>query len=111
MNRKILALALIVAMVLPIAVSAVDIEDKANLTDEQKEAKEDVESYMWNIASLIQGVGLVIGVVALMAGGILFMVSSEDPAKRDQAKNVLKMGIGGAMIIFLAPTLMTFLLG
>lgn len=102
--KKAIALAIVVGIVLPIAASA------ANLSSNQTQAQADIQGYMWNIASLIRTVGLVAGVVALSAGGIMFMMSSEDPAKRDQAKNIIKMGVGGAIIIALAPSLMMFLL-
>ena len=101
---KILLAVLVVFIVVPVVCKA------ANTTLRNDTAAEEIDNYMGSITGLIQKIGGTIGLAVLSVGGVMFMVSNENPAQRDQAKTIIKMGVIGTMVLVLAPAIIAYLL-
>jgi len=103
-SLKVLLALLVVFLVVPALC------DAANTTLRNETAAEEIDDYIGSITALITKVGGTIGLAVLSVGGVMFMVSSENPAQRDQAKNIIKMGLVGTAILVLAPAIIAYLL-
>jgi|TARA_Y100000310_G_C20554666_1_gene749912 hypothetical protein len=82
-----------------------------NLSQEQESAVEEIESTIGSITSLIRLIGGTIGTLVITAGGVMFMTSGENPERKEQAKQVLTMGVIGLIVILVAPSIVGFIIG
>jgi Na+/proline symporter len=82
-----------------------------NLSQEQESAVAEIESTIGGITSLIRLVGGTIGTLVITAGGVMFMTSGENPERKEQAKQVLTMGVIGLVVILVAPSIVGFIVG
>jgi hypothetical protein len=104
MNKKI-----VIAIVFACVFLLVQIGSVHAIKKDQKEAVEGIEDTIGNVVDLIQLIAGSIGALVLTAGGIMFMVSGESPEKKDQAKQILTMGVIGMVIIFAGPWIAQFI--
>lgn len=100
-----LVLLLIIAM--PI-VAAADFDDDISSSDKQK--FDEILKPVMKIYSFIKYTATVLAVLFLVFAGITFIISSNDPSKREQAKTMASYVIIGLIVIWVAPLVVDFLL-
>jgi len=101
----ILALLLIVTMP---AVLAADFDDKISSSDKAK--FDEILEPVMKIYSFIKYAATVLAVLFLVFAGVTFIVSSNDPSRREQAKTMAAYIIIGLIVIWVAPLVVEFLL-
>ena len=101
----ILALLLIVAMP---AVLAADFDDDISSSDKAK--FDEILKPVMKIYSFIKYTATVLAVLFLVFAGVTFIVSSNDPSRREQAKTMAAYIIIGLIVIWVAPLVVEFLL-
>ena len=63
------------------------------------------------IYNLVKYSATVIAVVVLLFAGISYMLSGDNPAKREQAKSMITYVVIGLIVIWVAPLLVNFIVG
>lgn len=71
----------------------------------------ELNNQLSRIRLLIVGIGSALGALVISIGGVMFMTSIDNPAKREQGKTIVQYAIIGTIIIVSAPYIMAFLLG
>ena len=71
----------------------------------------EIENKVWDIYSLIQILATVCGTIAIAYGGLSFMISGNDPMKRNQSKQIIMGAIVGLVVIWVAPYVARALMG
>jgi len=102
------ALAVLCLLTIPQLVIAAAMPD--NLSAEQTAAAVEIQSTVSSITSLIRLVGGTIGTLVITVGGVMFMTAGEKPEKKEQAKQILAMGVIGLVIILIAPAIVGFII-
>jgi type IV secretory pathway VirB2 component (pilin) len=101
----ILALLLILSM--PVALAA-SFDDDISSSDKQK--FDEILKPVMKIYSFIKYAATVIAVLFLVFAGVTFIISSNDPGRREQAKTMAAYIIVGLIVIWVAPLIVEFLL-
>lgn len=110
MNKKALFLAIVICS-LTLARAVYAENDSDNTTAGQMQAAADIQKTVGTITNLIRLVGGTVGTLVITVGGILLMTAGESPEKKDHAKQVITMGVIGLIVILVAPSLVSFILG
>jgi hypothetical protein len=82
-----------------------------NLTENQTNAMNEIKTTVGSITLFIRLIGGAVGTLVLTAGGVMFMTAGEKPERKEQAKQILTMGVIGLVIILIAPAVVTFIIG
>ena len=112
MNKRIysiIGLVLFVAMFALQLVAAVDFNQTISASD--KATFDTMLSPVMKIYNLVKYFASAIAVVVLLFAGITYITSGNDPGKREQAKNMAMYVIIGLIVIWLAPLIVSFIIG
>lgn len=100
-------LALLVILSMPIAL-AVDFDKDISSSD--KARFDEILKPVMKIYSFIKYTATVLAVLFLVFAGVSFVIHSNDPGKREQAKTMAAYIIIGLIVIWVAPLIVEFLL-
>ena len=90
-------------------VSAADFDQ--DISDEDKEAFDEILEPVMKIYNLVKYSATVLAVVVLLFAGLTYMTSGSNPAKREQAKNMVMYVVIGLIVIWIAPLIVNFIVG
>ena len=90
-------------------VSAVDFNEE--LSDEDKQAFDEILEPVMRVYSLIKYIATVVAVIVLFFAGLTAMLSGSNPAKREQAKSMIMYVVIGLFVIWAAPLLVNLIVG
>ena len=97
---------LVLMLVLPMTVLAVDLQQQ--ITPEDKAKFDEILSPVMKIYNLVKYAATIIAALFLLLSGINYMSSGSDMLKRDKAKNMAGYVIVGLVIIWATPYLVNF---
>ena len=112
MNKKIysiIGLVLLVAMFALNFVVALDFNQ--TISPQDKATFDSMLSPVMKVYNMIKYFASAIAVVVLLFAGITYIMSGNDPAKREQAKNMAMYVVIGLIVIWLAPLIVNFIVG
>jgi len=87
--------------------SAVDFNE--DITEEDKEAFDEILEPVMKIYNLIKYSATVIAVMVFLFAGVTYMMAGSNPAKREQAKNMVTYVVVGLIVIWVAPFVVNFI--
>ena len=88
-------------------VVAIDFDDDISSSD--KETFDEILEPVMKIYNLVKYSASVLAVIILLFGGITYMTAGSNPAKREQAKNVVMYVVIGLIVIWVAPLVVNFI--
>jgi len=112
MNKRIysiMGLALLVTMFALQCIYALDFNQTVSASD--KATFDTMLSPVMKIYNLVKYFASAIAVLVLLFAGITYIMSGDDPAKREQAKNMAMYVVIGLIVIWLAPLIVNFIIG
>jgi type IV secretory pathway VirB2 component (pilin) len=112
MNKRIysiIGLVLLVAMFTLQCVYALDFNQSVSAQD--KATFDTMLSPVMKIYNLVKYFATAIAVIVLLFAGITYIMSGNDPGKREQAKNMAMYVVIGLIVIWLAPLIVNFIVG
>jgi preprotein translocase subunit SecE len=110
MNKKtfsMLGLVLLLSVFVLNFISAVDFNQ--DISSQDKETFDQILEPIMKIYNLVKYSASVLAVIVLLSGGITYMTAGSNPAKREQAKNVIMYVIIGLIVIWIAPLIVNFI--
>ena len=110
MNKKtfsMLGLVLLLSVFVFSFISAVDFNK--GISSQDKETFDEILEPIMKIYNLVKYSASVIAVIVLLSGGITYMTAGSNPAKREQAKNVIMYVVIGLIVIWIAPLIVNFI--
>lgn len=110
MNKKtfsLLGFILLLSVFVLNFISAVDFNQ--DISSQDKETFDQILEPVTKIYNLVKYSASVLAVIVLLSGGITYMTAGSDPAKREQAKNVITYVIIGLIVIWVAPLMVNFI--
>jgi succinate dehydrogenase/fumarate reductase cytochrome b subunit len=112
MNKRIysiIGLVLFVAMFALQLVTGLDFNQ--SISSQDKATFDTMLSPVMKIYNLVKYFASAIAVVVLLFAGITYIMSGNDPGKREQAKNMAMYVVIGLIVIWLAPLVVNFIVG
>ncbi|MDD3175342.1 MAG: pilin [Candidatus Nanoarchaeia archaeon] len=100
---------LLLMLMLSNIVLAVDFDD--DISDEDKETFDQILEPVMKIYNFIKYSATILAVVFLVFAGLSFIASGGDQGKREQAKMMGTYVVIGLIIIWVAPLIVSFLVG
>lgn len=97
---------LILLLALPV-IYAIDLNQPVSAADQA--TFDQMLQPVMKIYSFVKYIASVLAALCLLFAGITYMISGDDPKKRDQAKNMATYVIIGLIIIWAAPLIVSFL--
>ncbi len=79
------------------------------ISDEDKETFDEILDPVMKIYNLVKYSATVLAVVVLLFAGVTYMTSGSNPAKREQAKNMVMYVVIGLIVIWIAPLIVNFI--
>lgn len=107
--NKAIAILLLVLIALPMAVLAVDFG--GDISPEDQATFDGILEPVMKIYNFIKYAATAVAVLFLVFAGINFIMSGGDQAKREQSKAMATYIIIGLIVIWIAPLIVTFLVG
>ena len=101
-----LGLALVLSIATPVLAS-IDLSEEISAEDEA--SFDEILEPVMDVYNFVKYIATAIAALVLVGAGIVFMLSGSDPAKRDQAKNMIMYVIFGLIIIWIAPLIVEYL--
>jgi type IV secretory pathway VirB2 component (pilin) len=102
----------IVALVLLLSQSLVlAVDFSGDISEEDQETFDQILEPVMKVYNFIKYSATVLAVVFLVFAGVTFIASGNDQAKREQAKMMATYIVIGLIIIWVAPLIVTFLVG
>jgi type IV secretory pathway VirB2 component (pilin) len=105
----ILSLCFFFAMFAMQVVVAVDFNQ--DISSQDQATFDQILSPVMKIYNLINYSATVIAVIVLLFAGVSYMLSGDNPAKREQAKSMITYVVIGLIVIWVAPLLVNFIVG
>lgn len=102
-----LAILVLLIVAMPI-VAAVEFDSSVSSSD--KEKFDEILKPVMKIYSFVKYSATVLAVLFMVFAGVSFIISSNDPGKREQAKTMAAYVIVGLIVIWVAPLIVEFLL-
>lgn len=110
MKSKTLAIfGLVLLMSFIAIVSSADFDQ--DISDEDKDTFDEILEPIMKIYNLVKYSATVLAVVVLLFAGVIYMTSGSNPAKREQAKNMVTYVVVGLIVIWIAPLVVNFIVG
>jgi len=81
------------------------------ISSEDKATFDQILEPVMKIYNLVKYSATVIAVIILLFAGVSYMISGDNPAKREQAKNMITYVVIGLIVIWVAPLLVNFIVG
>jgi type IV secretory pathway VirB2 component (pilin) len=110
MERKtwaILGLVFFVAIFVIQFVMAVDFNQP--ISSQDKQTFDQILAPVIKIYNLIKYIATAVAVIVLLFAGLTYMTAGSNPAKREQAKNMIMYVVIGLVVIWVAPLLVNFI--
>ena len=112
MKGKILAIFGLVLLLSVIATHFVKATDfNQDISSEDKQTFDEILTPVMKIYNLVKYSATVLAVLVLLFAGISYMTSGSNPAKREQAKNMVMYVVIGLVVIWVAPLVVNFIVG
>ena len=80
-----------------------------SISNEDKETFNEILKPVMKIYNLVKYSATVLAVVVLLFAGVNYMVSGSNPAKREQAKNMITYVVIGLVVIWASPLIVNFI--
>lgn len=109
-KNLIFLLAVLALLLVPTIALAESAPLNGELSNEDKEKFDEILQPVMKIYNFVKYVASVIAVIFLLYAGISYMISGNDPRKRDQSKNIAAYVIIGLIIIWAAPLIVQLLI-
>ncbi len=110
MKSKILAFFGITFFLFLIALQFVIATDfNQDISNEDKEVFDEILKPVMKIYNLIKYSATVLAVIVLLFAGLTYMTTGSNPAKREQAKNMVMYVVIGLIVIWIAPLMVNFI--
>jgi len=112
MKNKIWAifgLSFFLAMLAMQVVVAVDFNQ--GISSQDQATFDQILNPVMKIYNLIKYSATAIAVIVLLFAGVSYMLSGDNPAKREQAKSMITYVVIGLIVIWVAPLLVNFIVG
>lgn len=110
MKSKILAIFDLVFLLSLIALQFVSAADfNQGISNQDKETFDEILEPVMKIYNLVKYSATVLAVVVLLFAGLTYMTAGSDPAKREQAKNMVMYVLIGLIVIWIAPLTVNFI--
>ncbi|MFT4326783.1 MAG: pilin [Candidatus Woesearchaeota archaeon] len=106
---KWIGITILLLVVLSTAVFAVDFNQQ--ISDEDKEQFDNILQPIMRIYNLVKYALSVLAVLFLLFAAGTFIISGKDQAKRESAKTMMVYVIIGLVIIWVAPLIVSFMVG
>lgn len=81
------------------------------ISTQDKATFDQILAPVMKVYNLVKYVATALAVVVLLFAGITYITSGNDPAKREQAKNMAMYVIIGLIVIWAAPLVVNFIVG
>ena len=108
--KRTIALIFLVLLAMPLVLATNNTMDiDVELTEEEMEQFDEILAPVVSIYNFVKYVSTLVAAIVLVYAGISFMISSSDPRKRDQAKNIAMYVVIGLIVIWGAPTIIGLL--
>ena len=108
MKNPILPITLLLLIILPQIVMAVDFNEE--ISEEDQATFDQILEPVLRIYNLVKYSATVIAVLVLLFAGVNYMISGSDPKKRESAKSMAMYVILGLIVIWAAPLVVEFIL-
>jgi cation transport ATPase len=82
-----------------------------DISAEDKSTFDEILEPVMKIYNLVKYSATVLAVVVLLFAGVIYMTSGSNPAKREQAKNMVMYVVIGLIVIWIAPLVVNFIGG
>lgn len=105
----IFGLVLIAGLMATQLVMAVDFNE--DISSEDKATFDEILEPVMKIYNLVKYSATVLATVVLLFAGVTYMTAGGDPAKREKAKNMATYVIIGLIVIWVAPLIVSFVVG
>ena len=90
-------------------VVAIDFDE--DISQEDQDTFDEILDPVMKIYNLVKYSATVLAVVVLLFAGVSYMISGNDPAKREKSKSMAMYVIIGLIVIWAAPLLVNFIVG
>ena len=107
--KKLATILLLVLTLLPVGVLAQGFDDE--ISEEDQATFDQILEPVMKIYNFVKYAATVLAVVFLVFAGITFIMSGNDQAKREQAKMMATYIVIGLIVIWVAPLIVSFLVG
>jgi len=81
------------------------------ISSQDKATFDQILSPVMKVYNLVKYVATALAVVVLLFAGITYIISGDDPGKREKAKNMAMYVIIGLIVIWAAPLVVNFIVG
>jgi len=88
-------------------VNAVDFDQ--DISDQDKETFDEILEPVMKIYNLVKYSATVLAVLVLLFAGLTYMTAGSNPAKREQAKDMVTYVVIGLIVIWIAPLMVNFI--
>ena len=82
-----------------------------DISNSDKDTFDEILEPVMKIYNLVKYSATVIAVIVMLFAGVGYMTSGNNPAKREDAKNMLMYVIMGLIVIWAAPLIVNFIVG
>ena len=109
--KPLVVLSLIFFIVLMSAQFMMAISFDDDISSRDKKTFDEILEPVMKIYNLIKYSATALAVIVMLFAGVNYMSSGSNPAKREQAKNMLMYVIIGLLVIWAAPLIVDFIVG
>ncbi len=81
------------------------------ISTEDKATFDQILEPIMKVYNLVKYSATVLAVIVLLFAGVSYMISGDNPAKREQAKSMITYVVIGLIVIWIAPLLVNFIVG
>lgn len=106
---SIIGLTLFVSLMALQFVMAVSFDDE--ISSDDKATFDEILEPVMKVYNLVKYSATVLAVIVLLFAGVSYMTSGSNPAKREQAKNMVMYVVIGLIVIWVAPLIVNFIVG
>lgn len=106
---KLFAVLALLLLLAPMIVAAADFG--GDISDEDQQTFDQILQPVMKIYNFVKYAATVLAVVFLVFAGVTFIMSGNDQAKREQAKMMGTYIVIGLIVIWVAPLVVSFLVG
>ncbi|MFH0797786.1 MAG: pilin [Candidatus Woesearchaeota archaeon] len=101
-----LALALLLLMPLALAV-----DFNTDVSPEDQATFDQILQPVMKVYNFVKYIATVVAVIVILFAGVNYMLSGSDPKKREESKNMVMYAMIGLFVIWMAPLIVSFIVG
>ncbi len=105
--KSLVILGLFFALLISIPLVVAGFDD--DISDRDKRTFDEILEPVMKIYNLVKYSATVIAVIVMLFAGVSYMTSGSNPAKREDAKNMLMYVIIGLIVVWAAPLIVNFI--